>query len=465
MSEQTRTTTASGDLAQSEDWAQLRRELPEWFRDAPFGIFIHWGAYSVPAWAEPIGALGTIEDEREWFTHNAYAEWYMNTIRIEGSPAQHHHRECFGGVPYDQLLDQWHAENFDPKDWAELFKAAGADYVVPTTKHHDGITLWDAPGTNGRNTVHRGPRQDLIAAIAAAVRDEGMHLGLYYSGGLDWHFRPFPPHVSSESVHDTGRPKDAEYAQYAFDHMADLVDRYRPEILWNDIEWPDAGKHFGPGGLGQLFRTFYETCPTGVVNDRWGSTTHRDYSTSEYEAHKEAESDGAWENCRGIGFSFGYNQVEGSEQSLSGIEIARQLTDVVSRGGRFLLNVGPRADGTIPDVQRSALTDLGRWMSTAKPYLIGARPVAHSLAAPQNDPWVRWLERDDEYVAFVDSVDGAEATVQLAPAGLDVSEATIEAGGSRTERDGDALSVHLAADRTGPVVVRFPRSAATRLSA
>jgi alpha-L-fucosidase len=144
------------------EWARLSRPVPEWFKNSPFGIFIHWGAYSVPAWAEPIGALGTIADG-QWFAHNPYAEWYMNTIRIDGSPAQAHHQEVFGGVEYDELLDQWKAENFDPQDWAALFKATGADYVVPTTKHHDGITLWDGPGTGERNTVHRGPHRDLIA--------------------------------------------------------------------------------------------------------------------------------------------------------------------------------------------------------------------------------------------------------------------------------------------------------------
>lgn len=299
------------DNADGQDWGQLQRSLPTWFKNAPFGIFVHWGAYSVPAWAEPIGELGTVEDDTEWFTRNAYAEWYMNTISIEGSPAQKHHQEVFGGIPYDDLLDEWKAENFDPEDWAQLFKFAGADYVVPTTKHHDGIALWDAPGTDGRNVVERGPRRDLIGELASALTSNGLHLGLYYSGGLDWFRRPFPPHLTAESVHDTQRPKDASYAAYAFDHIVDLIDKYEPEILWNDIEWPDAGKHFGAKGLGTLFKYFYAKCPTGVVNDRWGDTTHHDYTTSEYENRRDLESADAWENCRGIGLSFGYNQIEG----------------------------------------------------------------------------------------------------------------------------------------------------------
>jgi alpha-L-fucosidase len=440
-----------------EEWQQLSRPMPEWFQNAPFGIFIHWGAYSVPAWAEPIGALGTIDDDREWFTHNPYAEWYYNTIRIDGSPAQQHHKETYSGEDYDAFLDQWKAEQFDPADWVELFKFAGADYVVPTTKHHDGIALWDAPGTGERNTVHRGPRKDLIGEIAKAVEEKGLKLGLYYSGGLDWHVRPFPPHITSESVHDTSRPKDAGYAEYAYKHVVDLVDKYRPDVLWNDIEWPDAGKHFGEYGLGTLFEHFYSTNPEGIVNDRWGDT-HKDYATSEYEHFSHSESESQWENCRGIGFSFGYNQVEGPEQSLTGKQLARHLTDVVSRGGHFLLNVGPRADGTIPEIQRQALTDLGRWMETAKQFLVGGRPLDGASAPSEIDPWIRWVDRGAEIVAFVDSLgEGTEAMLELDADRFSLTQASVEGTGGAVDTTGPALKVTLTAERLGPVIVRIPR--------
>ena len=444
--------------ATPEEWNQLSRPVPEWFQNAPFGIFIHWGAYSVPAWAEPIGALGTIDDDREWFTHNPYAEWYYNTIRIDGSPAQQHQKEAFDGEDYDAFLDQWKAEQFDPADWAELFKFAGADYVVPTTKHHDGIALWDAPKTGERNTVHRGPRKDLIGEIARAVEEKGLRLGLYYSGGLDWHVRPFPPHITSESVHDTSRPKDAGYAEYAYNHVVDLVDKYRPDILWNDIEWPDAGKHFGEYGLGRLFQKFYAGNPEGLVNDRWGQT-HKDYATSEYEHFSQSESESQWENCRGVGFSFGYNQVEGPEQSLTGQQLAQHLTDVVSRGGHFLLNVGPKADGTIPEIQRLALTDLGRWMATAKQYLAGALPLEDAPAVGGEHSWIRWVDRGPEVVAFVDSPNvGAEVVLKRSGKQFAFDKASVAGTGGAVAFDGEALKVTLAPDRLGPVVVRVPRA-------
>jgi len=429
-----------------QPWNSLQRPLPAWFRSAPLGIFVHWGAYSVPAWAEPIGALGTVDDARYWYTHVPYAEWYANTIRIDGSPAQQHHRTTYGDLPYDGLLDLWKAEAFDPADWASLFRAAGADYVVPTTKHHDGITLWDAPGTEGRNTVERGPRRDLVGDLADAVRTAGLRLGVYYSGGLDWHVRPFPPHSGEDLLHDE-RPLDAEYATYAYEQVADLVDRYHPSILWNDIEWPDAGKHFDAHGLGRLFQHFYNVVPDGVVNDRWGRT-HFDYRTSEYEQGREVESQGAWENCRGLGFSFGHNQVEAAEHTLSGHEVVRHLVDVVARGGRLLLNVGPRADGTIPDLQRRSLTDLGHWMRFGKRLLVDAEVV------PQVDTevWARRVRRPEGEVLFVDVEPGEAGSVALAKLGTETRDPRVVGeGGGIT-----GGTLELVAERPGPVAVLLP---------
>lgn len=444
----------SGDWP-ATSWDELnRRPTPEWFKRSPFGIFIHWGAYSVPAWAEPIGALGTIEDDRYWFAHNPYAEWYFNTIRIEGSPAQQHHAAQYGGAPYDELLDAWHAEHFDPAAWVALFAAAGADYVVPTTKHHDGIALWDAPGTGTRNTVHRGPKRDLIGDINQAVRARGLRLGLYYSGGLDWHHRrPAEPHTTMNSVGSDLRPKDAEYGRFAAGHVRDLIDRYHPDILWNDIGWPDEACHFGPDGLGELFNYFYSQNPDGLVNDRWGDT-HRGYLTSEYEHGVDKESAGVWENCRGIGYSFGYNQVEGSEQYLTGAQIARHLSDVVSRGGHFLLNVGPKADGTIPGLQEQALRGLGTWMASAKPILAGSLPwTGEPVVAGSETTWVRSLVSGSGVRhAFVDAEEGDRAVLQVPKAG---NPAAAVSGVHDLSVDEHTVTLELDPVRSGPAILRL----------
>ena len=332
-------------MSDPSTWDSLPQRLPDWFRDAPLGIFIHWGPYSVPAWAEPTAELGAVPDDAGWFAHNPYAEWYFNTIRVEGSPAAEHHREVHGDAPYDVFLDQWDTSDFDPAAWADLFRRAGADYVVPTTKHHDGVTLWDAPGTGDRNTVHRGPQRDLVGEIATAVTEAGMRFGVYYSGGLDWHVRPTEPLVSGEDVHDLKRPRDDEYGKYCASHVRDLIDRYSPDVFWNDIGWPDENFHFEEGGLGQLLEHFYTARPEGLINDRFAGA-HQDFVTTEYQAGEIPEGQ-AWENCRGVGLSFGYNQVEGAEQYMSGARAVRHVVDAVSKGGRVLLNVGPRADGSL----------------------------------------------------------------------------------------------------------------------
>ena len=135
-----------------------------------------------------------------------------------------------------------------------------------------------APAT--RNTVHRGPRRDLVREIADAVRAVGLRFGVYYSGGLDWSITDFPPHQTSAEVHDL-RPVDAAYNAYALLHVRDLIDAVRPDVLWNDIDWPDAGKRTGAWSLHELFTDFYAGRPDGVVNDRWGDT-HWDFRTTEY---------------------------------------------------------------------------------------------------------------------------------------------------------------------------------------
>jgi alpha-L-fucosidase len=439
--------------APPDTWSTLARPTPAWVRRAKLGIFVHWGAYSVPAWAEPTGELGTVSDT-QWFAHNAYAEWYGNTMRIPGSPARRHHEEVYGGAPYDDFLDAWTAERFDPAAWAQLFAEAGADFVVPTTKHHDGIALWDAPGTGSRNTVHRGPRRDLVGEIAAAVRDRGLRLGVYYSGGLDWSITPYGPHTSHHDL-ITQRPNDAAYNLYAVAHVRDLIDRYRPDVLWNDINWPDAGKRTGAGSLHELLSDFYAGNPDGVVNDRWG-VPHWDYRTSEYAAGTEVEVGDSWEQCRGIGLSFGYNQVEGPEHYLDARALGRLLADVVSRGGRLLLNVGPTAAGEIVPAQAEALKGLGRWLGSAGSLLADSEPVPDEVAGRGADPWVRWVQTPRHLVALVDHEGPVELTFRADAA--DSSSATVVGGGVEiTHRSPGRVALTRPAGLAGPAVVLVER--------
>jgi alpha-L-fucosidase len=324
--------------------------------------------------------------------------------------------------------------------------------VVPTTKHHDGIALWDAPGTASRNTVHRGPRRDLIGELEQSVRAAGMRFGVYYSGGYDWYVADHLPPITDRA--NRKRPNDPAYAAYAYLHVRDLIDRYRPDVLWNDIEWPDAGKHNGSLGLADLFRHYYATVPEGLVNDRWGAT-HRDYATSEYQHKLDAESTPAWENCRGIGLSFGYNQVEDARHLMSGPQLVRHLVDIVSRGGNLLLNVGPTASGVIPDGQRRTLEALADWMAVNAPAVHGSRPLDAAIAAPSDDPWVRWTRIGQRAWAVIDAPEGSAVTLSAKPDRLDPASAALVDGTPISARqEGEGITVDLPA-RPAAAVVGF----------
>lgn len=438
-----------------EVFKRFEREVPEWFLDAKLGFMVSWGAFSVPAWGEPIGELGTVDDWKEWFKHNPYAEWYYNTIRIEGSPAREFHKKNFNDCDYDDLLDMWKAEKFQPDEWAKLFAYAGAQYIVPLSKHHDGITLWDAPGTGTRNTVHRGPQRDLIGDIATAVRKAGIRFAVYYSGGLDWEVTKTLPAISDNNQGNSGmqRPLDAAYSMYAYKHVIDLIDRYKPDVLWNDIEWPDFSKREGEYSLAALFDHYYKVVPHGVVNDRWGKETHFDYETSEYQFMTDSENADAWENCRGIGLSFGYNQVESEEHSLNTESALRHFLDIVSRGGNFLLNVGPTASGEIPEIQKKVLMGLGDWMAINSGGVYATRAIKEIPAT--HTPWVRWAKKGNSVFAYIDAVGSVEFSAPLSL--VNEKKATLFGGAAITAtRNGDIISMTIPTPRVpGPTVIEF----------
>ncbi len=159
--------------------------LPEWYNDAKLGIFIHWGLYSVPAWAPTTGELGDV-DWNIWFGLNPYAEWYQNSLRINESETRKYHNQKYGtDFKYEDFTKLWKAANWDPDNWAILFKQIGAKYVVLTTKHHDGFNLWPSNYTDF-SVKNTGPKRDLVGDLTKAVRKQGLKMGLYYSGLLDW---------------------------------------------------------------------------------------------------------------------------------------------------------------------------------------------------------------------------------------------------------------------------------------
>ncbi|MFI6503325.1 alpha-L-fucosidase [Nonomuraea typhae] len=375
------------------------RETPAWYRDAKFGVFVHWGLYSVSGWATPRLPGETVPVELE-YSHHQYAEWYANTVRIPGSPTHAFHEQRYGvGRSYEDLADIWETPAFDPAGWARLFAECGARYVVPTAKHHDGFCLWGT-ATTPFNSVRRGPRRDLMADLAAAVRQEGLRLGFYYSGALDWHVSCFPP-IQSLTDLFTLRRNDAAFARHSFEQMAELIDRHAPDLLWNDIDWPDAAKAAGPYSLSELFARFYERVPEGVVNDRWG-VAHLGYRTREYQSEAQA-APWVWEATRGLGQSFGYNRAEDERHLLGRTELVHLLADTVAKNGNLLLNIGPRADGALPEEQVSRLRSLGEWLRAHGGAIFGTRP------------WVRHAEPAGEAVRYTLGQDGRLNVIVLRP--------------------------------------------------
>ena len=373
-----------------------RHALPEWYADAKLGIFIHWGLYSVPGWAvlTPEPELEKLP-EKEYVKRNPYAEWYLNTLRLEGSPTQAYHKEHYG-PEYDyynfaEIFDQ-EIQKWKPEEMAKVFKEAGARYVVLTSKHHEGFTLWPSETPNPTLPKDRQhASRDLVGELTAAVRAEGMRMGLYYSGGYDWTFVPGP--ITDWTQAKSVQPQSEAYGKYVDAHMRELIRRYQPSILWNDIDYPKSGHPL------EIEAEFYNAIPDGVVDDRFG-VKHSDFVSPEYETLSKISAK-KWEECRGLGRSFGYNRAEGETETIKKDELIYLLVDIVSKNGNLLLDVGPEADGTIPAVQMDRLKALGEWMAQNGEGIYGTRPWKRAEGETADGMRVRFTQKEGVVYAFL----------------------------------------------------------------
>ncbi len=346
-------------------WESVNQHtVPAWYDDCKFGIFIHWGIYSVPAYAPHTYELGTVDSE-EWFENNPYAEWYYNSINIGKGATYDHHVKTYGkDFRYEDFIPMWKAENWDPDQWAALFKEAGAKYVVLTTKHHDGFCLFPSKYTHF-NSVEMGPGRNITGELTNAVRNAGLKMGLYYSGLIDWQFA-HDPIRSNEDLFGTASPTYA-YADYSYNQMMELVDSYRPSVFWNDIGWPKQSEQALPYFLAH----YYNTVEEGVVDDRFNDLYH-DFLTKEYQSGESTRKD-KWEMCRGMGLSFGYNANEDDSLLIRVEDLVKLLVQTVANNGNLLLNIGPKPDGTIPEEQVRRLRILGAWLKTNQDGIYGTR--------------------------------------------------------------------------------------------
>ncbi|HYF30968.1 MAG TPA: alpha-L-fucosidase [Chitinophagaceae bacterium] len=332
------------------------RPVPQWFRDAKFGIFIHWGVYSVPGWS----------------SKGQYAEWYQYGLETNDTARKKFHQKKFGDRTYYDLANDFKAELFNPDEWARLFERSGAKYIVLTSKHHDGFALWPSKEANNTwgfkwNAVDIGPNRDLLGDLFKAVRKTSVRAGMYYSL-YEW----FNPLWKSD-------PKKFA-TEHTWPQMKDLINSYQPDVFWTDGDWDAPAETWRSQ---QFLAWLFNESPVKdkvVVNDRWGSGVrfnHGGIYTPEYQPDLDFETH-YFEESRGMGHSYGYNREEDAWDYNSTASLILQLVDKVSRGGNFLLDIGPDEHGKIPPIMQERLLQMGEWLEIYGEAIYGSSRWKHS---------------------------------------------------------------------------------------
>lgn len=338
------------------DWDSLNlRPTPAWWTEAKFGIFVHWGVYSVPAYA-PV-------DKESLDMCYCYAEHYQHRL-LQKIPAFLDFNAKFNaGRPYGDFVAEFKAEHFDAAKWADLFRRAGAKYAVLTAKHHDGFALWPTKAGGHFNSWDAGPRRDICREFTDAMRTAGLKAGFYYSlveyGNAQW---------------DNTETRDAFVRNVNLVQLKELAADYGADVIWPDGDWMASDETFRSR---DYLAWLYNESPvrqTVVVNDRWGKggrgrngghyTTEYGFEVGEIGDGEKGRATAAhpWEECRGLGLSFGYNRFERATDYLTAGECVRLLVRVAAGGGNLLLNIGPDRHGFVPPIMEDRLLEIGRWL-------------------------------------------------------------------------------------------------------
>ncbi|GAM17287.1 hypothetical protein SAMD00019534_004620, partial [Acytostelium subglobosum LB1] len=332
------------------NWKSINsRPLPSWYDQSKFGIFVHWGIYSVPAFAVPGVTLG---------------EWYWLNLKTEsdGGETQAFHNKSYGpNFSYKEFAPLFKAHHYNPDRWAELFAKSGAKYVVLTTKHHDGFCNWQSKYSDGWNSVDQGPHLDIVGTLSKSVRNAGLHMGLYHSL-YQW----FAQIYADDWASGRTPTRDHYISTVLHPMMKEMVNTYEPDVVWVDGDWEETSTYWRATEFLQWLYTNTTVKDRVVTNDRWGSdcrgknggywTPYDGYHPGKLLSHK-------WENCYTIGSSWGYNLNEDVRNFKSTNSLIRTLVSTVSCGGNLLLNVGPNAEGVIPMLMQERLVGIGQWLN------------------------------------------------------------------------------------------------------
>ena len=347
-----------------------------WFEDARFGLFVHFGLYSVPA--------GVWEGQR--VARNDYAEW----IRMQhGWPKP-------GGIPkaeYDKLLGKFDPQGFDAAAWVREARNAGTRYLLVTAKHHDGFALWDS-AVSGYNVVKATPfRRDILAELTAACREQGLKVGFYYSHWQDWEHpggaRPPWPEIPEDPP--VAQPSQDEFEGYwtgkCLPQVKELLERFEPDFLWFDSWGRKRGEFLTADRLGRLIGLVRHTRPACLVNSRIGTDQGVDYLSMSDNFFPAQGFDRPWETSGTLNHSWGYHQLDFRWKPVG--ELLRNLVDNASRGGNYQLNVGPTGAGVFQPAAIRRLREIGAWMEVNAEAVRGTRPAG----LPEPD-WGRLTRRD-----------------------------------------------------------------------
>jgi alpha-L-fucosidase len=366
----------------SATWDSLKQyQIPAWYQDAKFGIFIHWGVYSVPAFGN---------------------EWYPRQMYLQGTPEYEHHLKTYGPhkqFGYKDFIPQFKAERFDAQAWAALFAEAGARFVVPVAEHHDGFAMYDT-ALSPWNAARMGPKRDIIAELGSAVKNKGMVFGVsshraehwwFMNGGREFDSDLLDPATTdfygpaiataNSKVNDgsewksrdwTPRP-DAAYLEDWLARCCELVDKYQPQLFWFD--WWIEQIVFQP--YMQRFAAYYynrgQDWDKGVAINYKNQTFPLEAAVWDIERGQlSGLRQPFWQTDTSVSKnSWGYIQNHDYKQAA---DIIQDLVDIVSKNGALLLNIGPRPDGMIPEPEQAILREIGAWLRVNGEAIFGTRP-------------------------------------------------------------------------------------------